>query len=102
MLDLNVTSMNNEKKTHSTQVRHGDSLAVMIDRAVTVLGVDKSVFLRNAIANEAQRVIESSTHHILTAEDAILFASALDKSPPPTRRAVEAAASYQRRVKNAD
>ncbi len=102
MLDLNVTDMNNEKQTRSTQVRHGDSLAAMIDRAVTALGVDKSVFLRSAITKEAQRVIEDSTRHVLTAEDAKLFSAALDKPPAPTARALKAAQSYKTRVENAD
>lgn len=100
MLDLNVTGLNSEKQTRTTQVRHGDSLAVLIERATAALGVEKSVFLRNAIAKEAQRVIETSSHHVLTAGDAKLFAAALDK--PPTPRALKAAASYRRRVANAD
>ena len=45
MADLNVTDLNNETQTHSTQ-----------------------------------------THHILTAEDADLFAAALDTPPAPTPR----------------
>lgn len=102
MLDLNVTGLNSEKQTRTTQVRHGDSLAALIERATAALGVEKSVFLRNAIAKEAQRVIETSSRHVLTAEDAKLFAAALDKPPAPTPRALEAAASYRRRVANAD
>ena len=58
MLDLNVTGLSGEKQTRTTQVRHGDSLAELIERATIALGVDKSVFLRSAIAKEAQRVIE--------------------------------------------
>ncbi|MYA89979.1 MAG: DUF1778 domain-containing protein [Boseongicola sp. SB0662_bin_57] len=102
MLDLNVTGQSGEKQTRTTQVRHGDSLAALIERATTALGVEKSVFLRNAIAKEARRVIESSSRHVLTADDARLFAAALDKPPAPTPRATKAAASYRRRVANAD
>ena len=102
MLDLNVTGLNSEKQTRTTQVRHGDSLAVLIERATAALGVEKSVFLRNAIAKEAQRVIETRSRHVLTAGDAKLFAAALDKPPAPTPRALKAAASYRRRVANAD
>ncbi len=100
MLDLKVTGLSNEKQTRTTQVRHGDSLAALIERATLALGVEKSVFLRNAIAKEAQRVIEDSSRHVLTAEDARLFSAALDKAPPP--RALRAAASYRHRVANAD
>ncbi len=102
MLDLNVTGLSSEKQTRTTQVRHGESLAALIERATVALGVDKSVFLRNAIAKEAQRVIEDSSRHVLTAEDARLFSAALDKPPAPTPRALKAAASYRRRVANAD
>ena len=102
MLDLNVTGLSTEKQTRTTQVRHGDSLAALIERATAALGVDKSVFLRNAIAKEAQRVIEESSRHVLTAEDARLFSAALDKPPAPTPRALKAAASYRHRVADAD
>ena len=102
MLDLNVTGLSSEKQTRTTQVRHGDSLAALIERATVALGVDKSVFLRNAIAKEAQRVIEDSSRHVLTAEDARLFAAALDMPLAPTPRALKAAASYRHRVANAD
>lgn len=102
MLDLNVTDLSSEKQTRTTQVRHGDSLAALIERATVALGVDKSVFLRNAIAKEAQRVIEDSSRHVLTAEDARLFSAALDMPPAPTPRALKAAASYRHRVANAD
>ncbi len=102
MQDLNVTGLGNEKQTRTTQVRHGDSLAVLIERAATLLGVDKSVFLRSAIAREAQRVIDGSSRHVLTADDAGLFAAALDTPPAPTSRALKAAAFYRRRVAHAD
>ena len=102
VLDLHVTELSGEKQTRTTQVRHGDSLAVLIERATTALGVKKSVFLRNAIAKEAQRVIEGSSRHVLTADDARLFAAALDMPPAPTPRALKAAASYRRRVTSAD
>lgn len=103
MLDMTVTGLSNEKQTRSTQVRHGDSLAELIDRATVALGVEKSTFLRHAIAKEAQRVLEAGSRHVMTKEDAALFSSALDKSPAPTPRALKAASSYRRRVAaNAD
>lgn len=102
MLDMKSSGSGNEKQTRTTQVRHGESLALLIERATAALGVDKSVFLRNAIAKEAQRVLDESTHHVLTAEDAKLFSAALDKAPAPTPRALKAAATYRRRVTNAD
>jgi uncharacterized protein (DUF1778 family) len=102
MLDLDINETGNEKQTRSTQVRHGDSLAALIERASTVLGVEKSAFLRAAITKEARRVLEESSRHVLTAEDAGLFAAALDKPPAPTARALKAARSYRRRVVNAD
>ena len=102
MLDLNVTGLNTETQKRTTQVRHGDSLAVLIERATLALGVDKSVFLRHAIAKEAQRVIQDSSRHVLTPEDARLFSAALDTPPKPTPRALKAADSYRRRVADAE
>jgi len=102
MLDLDNFAEGGEKQTRTTQVRHGERLALLIERATAALGVDKSVFLRNAIAREAQRVIDDCSRHVLTAEDAKVFAAAMDKPPVPTARAREAASSYHRRVVNAD
>lgn len=102
MLDLVVTSLSDEKQTCTTQVQHGDGLATLIERAAIALSVRKSVFLRNAIEMEANRVLEANSYHVLTAEDAKLFAAALDKPPAPTPHALKAAASYRRRVANAD
>ena len=102
MLDLNVTGVSSEKHNRTTQIRHGDSLAALIEHATMALGVEKSVFLRNAIAKEARRVIEDNSRHVMTAEDAKLFAAALDTPPAPTPRARKAATSYRRRVVNAD
>ena len=102
MLDINVTELDNEKKTRTIQVRHGDSLATLIERATIALGVNQSVFLRNAIAKEAQRVIEESSYHVLTAEDAKVFQAALDTPPPLTPRALKAAELYRRYVVNAE
>ena len=102
MLDLPDTDLDAEKQTRTTQVRHGDALGDLIARAATALGVDKSVFLRAAIAKEAQRVLESSSRHVLTAEDAALFSAALDAPPKPTPRARAAAKAYCQRVVHAD
>ena len=102
MLDLVATGLGDEKQTCTTQVRHGDGLATLIERAAIALGVRKSVFLRNAIEKEAKRVLEANSSHVLTAEDVKLFAAALDKPPAPTSHALKAAASYRRRVANAD
>ncbi len=102
MLDQNATGLNSEKQRRSTQLRHGQSLATLVEHATLTLGVDRSVFLRSAIATEAQRIIEESSRHVLTAEDARLFATALDTPPAPTQRALKAAASCQWRVARAD
>ncbi len=102
MLDLPDTNTSNEKQTRTTQVRHGDDLADLIERASRALAVDKSVFLRAAIASEATRVLEAQSRHVLTPQDAIRFAAALDAPPPPTPRALEAAEAYRRRVVHAD
>ncbi|MCY4237700.1 MAG: hypothetical protein OXC93_05030 [Rhodospirillaceae bacterium] len=40
----------------------------------------------NAIAKEAQRVMEDSARHVLIAQDARLFSTALDTPPAPTLR----------------
>jgi len=102
MLDLNATDPSGEQQTRTTQVRHGDRLFALIERASVALGVDKSVFLRHAIAKEARRIIEENSRHVLTADDARLFSAVLDTPPAPTPCALEAAASYRRRVANAD
>ncbi|MCP4936470.1 MAG: DUF1778 domain-containing protein [bacterium] len=102
MLDLETTEISSEKQTRTTQVRHGDSLADLIDRAAHALAVDKSVFLRAAIAKEATRILDAGSRHVLTPEDAGLFTAALDSPPPPTPRARKAAAAYRSRVAYAD
>jgi len=102
MPDLNLTGLKDEKQTRTTEVRHGDSLATLIGRSTVTIGFDRSEFIRNAIVKKAQRAIENSSRHVLTAEDTKLFSAALDRSPAPTSRALKAAASYRRRVANAD
>lgn len=102
MLDFQISDLDAEKQTRTTQIRHGDGLGDLIARAATALAVDKSVFLRAAIAKEAARVLEAGSRHVLTAEDAAQFAAALDAAPEPTPRARAAAAAYRRRVVHAD
>ena len=102
MLNLEPTEAGLEKQTRSTQIRHGEGLAHLIERASIALAIDKSVFLRAAIAKEATRVLEEGSRHVLTAEDAALFEAALDTPPAPTPRAQRAARSYQQRVVHAD
>ncbi len=102
MLDFDVASGNSGKRTRSTQVRHDDRLASLIERAVLALAVDKSTFLRAAIEREATRVLELQSRHTLTPEDARMFAAALDAPPAPTPRALEAARMYSARVVHAD
>ena len=102
MLDFQISDLDAEKQTRTTQVRHGDGLGDLITRAATALAVDKSVFLRAAIAKEASRVLEAGSRHVLTPEDAAQFAAALDTPPEPTPRARAAAKAYSRRVVHAD
>ncbi len=102
MLDFQVSDLDAEQQTRSTQIRHGDRLGDLITRAAAALAVDKSVFLRAAIAKEAARVLDAGSRHVLTAEDAAQFAAALDAPPEPTPRALAAAEAYRRRVVSAD
>lgn len=102
MLDFESVDSDSEKQTRTTQIRHGDSLGDLIARAALALAVDKSVFLRTVIAREAKRVLEASSRHTLTPEDAALFSAALDTPPAPTPRALAAAKAYRRRVVHAD
>ncbi len=102
MLDFQISDLDAEKQTRTTQIRHGDKLSDLISRAATALSVDKSVFLRAAIAKEAARVLETRSRHVLTAEDAAQFAAALDAPPEPTPRARAAAKAYRGRVVHAD
>ena len=102
MQDFNPTKLENEKHSRTTQVRHGDALFDLIERASVSLAVEKSVFLRTAIAREAERVLERQTGHVLTAEDSVVFAAALDAPPEPTPRAKAAMRLYRDRVVHAD
>lgn len=102
MLDFEPSELDAEPRDRTTQVRHGRELGLLIERAATRLGIDKSVFVRAAIAKEAGRVNEESSRHIMSEEDAALFAAALDAPPAPTPRAVAAAGSYRRRVVHAE
>ena len=49
-----------------------------------------------------QRVQKKQFHHVLTPEDADLFAAALSAPPAPTPRALEAARNFRARVVHAD
>ncbi len=102
MLDMDTASSVSGKQTRSTQVRHDDRLASLIERAALALAVDKSVFLRTAIEREAKRVLDLQSRHTLTPEDAEIFAAALDAPPAPTPRALEAGRNYNARVVHAD
>ncbi len=102
MLNFDTASSSPAKQTRTTQVRHDDRLAILIERATLALAVDKSVFLRAAIEREAIRVLEARSRHVLTPEDAEQFAAALDAPPAPTPRALEAARNYRARVVHAD
>ena len=102
MLDLKTIQAETGKQSRTTQVRHDEALGDLIERASTALGVDKSVFLRSAIAKEATRVIEDGSRHVLSPEDTALFAAALDTAPAPTAAAQKAARSYRTRVVHAD
>ena len=102
MLDFDAESGVSAKQTRTTQVRHDDRLASLIERAARALAVDKSAFLRAAIEREAMRVLELQSRHVLTPEDAELFAAALDAPPAPTPRALAAARDYRARVVHAD
>lgn len=98
MQDLNPTPLENEKHSRTTQIRHGDALFDLIERASVSLAVEKSVFLHMAIACEAER----QTRHVLTSEDTEAYARAMDTPPEPTPRAKAAMQLYRDRVVHAD
>lgn len=102
MLNPYMTSGVSGKRSRTTQVRHDDRLAMLIERAAISLAVDKSVFLRAAIEREAIRVLEAQFRHVLSQDDAEQFAAALDTPPTPTPRALDAAGNYRHRVVHAD
>lgn len=102
LLNFENTARSGEKHGRTTQIRHSDAVSELIERASTILGVEKSVFLRQAIIKEAQRILEESTRHSLSEEDAQQFLEALDSPPRPTARAREAAGLYHQRVEHAD
>ena len=102
MLNPYMTSGVSVNRSRTTQVRHDDRLAMLIERAAISLAVDKSVFLRAAIEREAIRVLEAQSRHVLSQDDAEQFAAALDTPPAPTPRALDAARNYRHRVVHAD
>lgn len=102
MLNPYTTSGVSGTRSRTTEVRHGDRLAIAIERAATSLAVDKSAFLRAASERKAIRVLEAQSRHVLSQEDAEQLAAALDTPPAPTPRALDAAWNYRRRVVHAD
>jgi uncharacterized protein (DUF1778 family) len=102
MLDFELSEFDSKKQTRTTQIRHDEALGELIALAAESLAVDKSVFLRAAIAREATRVLEMSSRHTLSKEDAAQFAAALDAPPEPTPRAIKARKQYRDRVVHAD
>ena len=102
MLNIETGSRTSAKRTRTTQVRHDDRLADLIERAALALAVDKSAFLRAAIEREAVRVLDRQSRHVLTPKDAETFAAALDAPPAPTSRALTAVRSYRSRVVHAE
>lgn len=102
MLDFDTPPRTAAKKTKTAQIRLDNHLAGLIERAALALAIDKSVFLRSVIEREATRVLERRSRHVLTPEDAAIFAAALDAPPSPTARAREAARDYRTRVVYAD
>ena len=102
MLEFNLSDLESDKQSRTTQIRHGEKLGDLISAAATALGVDKSVFLRGAIEREARRVLEANSRHVLTRDDAAQFSAALDAAPEPTPRARAAAEEYRRKVIHAD
>ena len=102
MLNFDAATSRSARQTRTTQIRHDDRLASLIERAALALAVDKSAFLRAAIEREATRVLDLQSRHTLTPEDAKIFAAALDAPPAPTPRALEAARNYRARVVHAD
>lgn len=102
MLDFDNQDLAQDKGSRTTQVRHGDRLADLIEEAVTALGVEKSAFLRGAIAKEAARVLEDQSRHVLTSEDAAVFQAALDAKPQVPAKARRAKKAYHARVVHAD
>ncbi len=96
----NPTDMTSRRQVLTTQIRHDEHLASLIEKALIILGTKKSDFIRNAIAKEAQRVINDNVIHHLTPEDVELFEAALDT--PPTQRALESSVSYGRWVVSGD
>ena len=102
MLNPYTSSGVSGRQPRTTQVRHDDRLAILIERAAASLAVDKSVFLRAAIEREAIRVLEAQSRHVLSRQDAEQFAAALDTPPAATPRTLDAARNYMRRVVHAD
>jgi len=102
MQDFKPSDLESEAQSRTTQIRHGDTLFSLIERASISLAIEKSVFLRAAIAREAERVLERQSRHVLTAEDAEKFASALDTPPEPTPQAKAAVELYRARIVHAE
>ena len=102
MSNFDAVPSTRARRTRTTWIRHDDRLASLIERAALALGVDKSTFFRATIEREARRVLDQRFRHVLTPEDARIFAAALDALPTPTPRALEAARNCRARVVHAD
>lgn len=91
-----------EKAEQTLRVRHGQRFADLLDRASTFLGVDRSVFVRASVEQEAKRVLADQSHHALSPDDVDAFQRALDERPSPTPKAKMAAEFYRAHVVHAD
>lgn len=92
----------NERQTRTTQVRHGDALAELIETASGILAVDKSTFIRAALEQSARDVIEQHNRHVLTDADAAAFMAAMDRPAAPSDRLRRAANDYRTRIDHGD
>lgn len=95
-------SASKERQTRTTQVRHGDALADLIEKASDLLAVDKSTFIRAALEQSARDVIRHHSRHVLTDADAAAFMAAMDRPASPSDRAMRAAQDYRFRIVDAE
>ena len=76
MQDFKPSDLESEAQSRTTQIRHGDRLFSLIERASISLAVDKSVFLRAAIAREAERVLERQSRDDIRSTDRVFCCAA--------------------------
>jgi uncharacterized protein (DUF1778 family) len=84
--------------TKRINARFPAGLAEKIEYAASLRGVAVSAFIQDAVAERADRVIESESHWQLTRNEAVKLAEIIAKPPKPNQAMLKAAKLAARHV----